>query len=207
MGNIYPVADSGNLGAWSPTPLWQQLADTSTLSYVQSANTTNFLSMGVRLAAFAFPGDNAGWFVGCECRVISGDFNSASVRVTLFQPGLGEIGAATTALNSLGGWTWCGFNLTPTQVNSITDFSQLEIDVTKLNSATSCGVACGYTYLAIPEGFPHLDMDTATGALLVVQAESGHYLTLDANGAMVRQSGTEATGALYLENGEVKVWP
>lgn len=198
-----PVADAGNLGGWSPTPLWQHLDDDDDTSQVVSQDSVNALGFAVQLDGFSDTGLDAGWRVVATARVVAGDFNSASVRVSLYQGGV-EIAGATNALPSTGSWVSVGFDLTPEQAAAVTFPPNLQVNVTKLPSTSSCAIACGRAYLFVPAGFEHLDYDPATGALEVVPAGSGHHLLLGAAGSLQRVAGTEGVGALYLESGLVK---
>lgn len=148
---IFPVADAGNFGGWSPSPLWQQLDDESNASEVACVETTNFAALAVQLSSFARPSHNTGWRVKCSARVISGNFNSADVIVSIYWNGT-EIASQQQTLSSFGTHTYCGFELTASQVANIgnTATIPIELNFSKITS-TSCSIAIGYLILEYDE--------------------------------------------------------
>lgn len=92
---------------------------------------------------------------------------------------------------------------------NISNFGTLRWELTfavGLGTGGSWQPQLGGVYLELPDaGFVHLDIDTTSGDLKTVAAVSGNYLTLGPAGSFTRVTGTETTGALYLDGSEIKV--
>jgi len=195
---IYPAADRTNYGAWSPTPLYQQIDDQSTIDYIASPETAALAACEVDLATgWTRVVTDSGWSVIGLGRVASGDLSGGKILVELRRSTDDAlIWSKQTTLSSIGSWTSIGGSLTAGQAAAIpTGTPSLYVGLSKVVSGSAVAVQIAECYLVMPaDGFAHVDV--GGGVLTTAAAGSGSYVEIGAGGVLLRKTGTEGAAAL-----------